>query len=105
MEIWYDPADNTVKAVYSETYTGSVWSDLGYLSRQAPGSNVGAFLPGAVIDLPEGEDPVVVTPAPPPTPPEPTARELRLAELAGKLRGRTATTNEIQEYLVSRLEL
>ncbi|HEU0021672.1 MAG TPA: hypothetical protein VFR55_08380 [Dehalococcoidia bacterium] len=102
MEIWYDLATMEVKAVYSDTYTGNVWADAGYLSHRSPAALTGDLLPGAVIEFDQDGEPVVVTPAPPPVPPVPTARELREAELVAKFRTRTATLPEIQEYLVSR---
>lgn len=104
-EIWYDSNDNTVKAVYSGRYSGTVWADAGYLNYRDAGPLAGGFLPGAVIEFDGRGVPSVVTPAPPPTPPEPTPRELREAALAAKFRARTATTDEVQEFLVSRLNL
>lgn len=105
MEIWYDSNDNTVKAVYSGRYTGTAWADAGYVSYQDAAPLAAGFLPGAVIEFDGRGIPSVVTPAPPPEPPEPTPRELREAELAVKFRARTATNDEVQEFLVSRLEL
>jgi hypothetical protein len=119
IEIWIDPADNIVKAVYSDTYTGSVWSDLGYVSHRQPGPLAADLLPGAVVDpVTRVEvDPVtleetlvldridLITPAPPPPPREQTARELREAEIAAKLRTRTATLAEVQEFVLSRAGL
>ena len=35
MEIWYEPTNGQVMAVYSSRYSGSVWQDAGYLEAES----------------------------------------------------------------------
>ena len=96
MEIWHDPVTKEVKAVYSDRYTGRVWSDAGWVAFQNDTRRVPRDLkPGAIADF-TGAEPVVVTPAPPPVP---TADELRIAELKVKLADDTITERELIELL------
>ena len=66
MEVWFDPATNEVKAVYSHRYSGTVWQAAGWQNREFPGLEVPRdLIPGARVDL-SGLVPVVTVSAPPP---------------------------------------
>ena len=96
MELWYDPGTMELKAVYSTTYSGTVWQDAGYARLETAGRRVPRdFNPGAIVDV-SGPSPVIITPAPL-APPDP--RQVRIGELTAKLADDTITDAELKEML------
>ena len=96
MEVWYDPATMEVKAVYSDRYTGRVWTDAGWVTFQNDTRRVPRDLgQGAIADF-TGPEPIVITPTPIIPPP---VTDLRLQELYMKLAGDNITDAEIRELL------
>ena len=96
MELWYNPTTLELKAIYSHSYTGSVWQNAGYVSIEVDGIQLPrAFAPGAILSITNG----VVTIAVPAPPPPPNLKLQRRGELLSRLETDVITTAEIKELL------
>lgn len=96
MEIWIDPEEMVIKAVYSHRYNGGQWQSLGYEPVEMFGKRVPAiFRIGAKIRLVDGGLEVTA----PPPPPIPDPRFIRIRELGAKLAQDNISLAELTELL------
>jgi len=54
MQIWYDESTGRVAAVYSDTYSGQVWVDMGLVPVEMEGDLPPVLVPGAIVDVVDG---------------------------------------------------